>query len=276
MDKKIIISIVLFTFVILGGGIFFISSSSPAALTASANANFTVDTKTYDFGTVALNGAKVTKTYTIKNSGTEDLKITNVKTSCGCTTATVTIDGVKSPAFGMHTESNWVGTASPGKTAEITAVFDQAFHGPQGAGEITRVVSFATNDPQNPKVELMMSGTVVADNELKKEVIITPATQDLGTVIYGDIAKTTFTLANNTVTPLQVTKVTTSCSCTTARLDKEELVSGEKTTLNVSFNPAIHKDDTDLGQLTRTIYIETDNKNFPKLQASFDANVIKQ
>jgi len=277
MDKKIIISLALITLFILGGGIFFISKSSPAVITASANAKLEEDTKMYDFGTVALNGAKVTKTYVIKNSGTEALKITNVKTSCGCTNATVIIDGQESPSFGMHTpQSNWVGIVSPGKTAEVKAVFDQAFHGAQGTGDITRVISFDTNDASNTKVELMMSGKVVADNELKKEVILTPATQDLGTIIYGDIAKTTFSLTNNTNTPLKVTRVTTSCSCTTANLDKEELAAGESTKVNVSFNPAVHKDDTDLGELTRTIYIETDSKEFPKLQASFDANVIKK
>lgn len=37
-----------------------------------------------------------------------------------------------------------------------------------------------------------------------------------------------------------------------------------------------HEDDTDLGQLTRTIYIETDNKDSSKLQVSFNVNVIKK
>lgn len=277
MDKKLIIGVSLITLLALGAGIFFISKSSSAVMTASASAKMEADPKNYDFGIVPINGPKISKTYTVKNSGTEPLKITNVKTSCGCTTATVTIDSQESPAFGMHTpQSRWIGVVNPGKSAEIKAIFDQAFHGPQGTGDITRVISFETNDVKNPTVELIMNGKVVADNELKKEVTITPKTQALGTVIYGDVVKTTFTLANNTNQPMKVTRVTTSCSCTTAKLGKKELVPGEKTTVHVSFNPAIHKDDTDLGELTRTIYIETDSKEFPKMQAEITANVIKK
>jgi hypothetical protein len=46
--------------------------------------------------------------------------------------------------------------------------------------------------------------------------------------------------------------------------------------ISVSFDPAVHKDDTDLGELTRTIYIDTDNPNFPKLTSTITANVIKE
>ena len=48
------------------------------------------------------------------------------------------------------------------------------------------------------------------------------------------------------------------------------------TEIDVTFDPAVHKDDTDLGELTRTIYIETDNLNFPKVTAEIKAIVIKK
>jgi hypothetical protein len=50
----------------------------------------------------------------------------------------------------------------------------------------------------------------------------------------------------------------------------------ESTTVNVSFDPAVHKDDTDLGELTRTIYVETDNPNYSDLETIITANVIKK
>ena len=43
----------------------------------------------------------------------------------------------------------------------------------------------------------------------------------------------------------------------------------------VSFDPAIHKDDSDLGDVTRSIYIDTDQKLFARIEASIHANVIK-
>ena len=46
--------------------------------------------------------------------------------------------------------------------------------------------------------------------------------------------------------------------------------------MTVSFDPAVHKDDSDLGEVTKTIFIETDNINFSKLEAQITAKVIKK
>ncbi len=72
-----------------------------------------------------------------------------------------------------------------------------------------------------------------------------------------------------------VTRVSTSCGCTSAEVEKNSLAPYESTKVKVSFDPAVHKDDTDLGKLTRTIYIETDNINYPSLEVTITANVIK-
>ncbi|MCR4263466.1 MAG: DUF1573 domain-containing protein [Candidatus Roizmanbacteria bacterium] len=106
-------------------------------------------------------------------------------------------------------------------------------------------------------------------------IAITPETQDLGTVIYGDIAKTEFTLTNFTPDPVKIVNVSTSCGCTSAEVEKTTLTPYESTKVNVSFDPAVHKDDTDLGDLTRTIYIETDNGSFQKITAEITAMVVK-
>ncbi len=120
-----------------------------------------------------------------------------------------------------------------------------------------------------------LDGGVNAYKEHNNEVVITPDNHNLGTVIYGDVPTTTFTLTNFTPLPLKITRVSTSCGCTSAKVSKKELNTYESTTVNVSFNPAVHKDDTDLGELTRTIYVNTDNPNFPKLTSTITANVVK-
>jgi len=107
-------------------------------------------------------------------------------------------------------------------------------------------------------------------------VNISPATQDLGIVIYGDVATTEFTLTNSTPKTLNITRVSTSCGCTSAEVERKTIKPYESTTVSVSFDPAVHKDDTDLGELTRTIYIDTDNPNFPKVTSTITANVIKK
>jgi len=107
-------------------------------------------------------------------------------------------------------------------------------------------------------------------------VIITPPSQNLGKVIYGDVATTTFTLMNSTSRSLKITRVSTSCGCTKAEVEKKDLGVNETTVVRVSFDPAVHKDDTDIGEVTRSIYISTDDPDFPQLTSTITANVIKE
>ena len=86
-----------------------------------------------------------------------------MKTSCMCTQAKIVINGVSSPAFGMHGSSEWKGTIKPKEIAEVRAVFDPLFHGPDAVGPVTRFVSFDTNDVKNPTVELKLTGNVVKE-----------------------------------------------------------------------------------------------------------------
>jgi rhodanese-related sulfurtransferase len=115
-----------------------------------------------------------------------------------------------------------------------------------------------------------------AYKENRNEVAMTPDNQDLGTVIYGDVPIATFTLTNFTPLPLKITRVSTSCGCTSAEVEVKELGAYESTSVNVSFNPAIHGDDSDLGKLTRTIYVGTDNPSFPRVTSTITAMVTKK
>lgn len=121
-----------------------------------------------------------------------------------------------------------------------------------------------------------LRGGTNAYKESNVSVSLNPNTIPLGTVIYGDVATTTFTLTNYTPLPTKITRVSTSCGCTKASVEKEELGAYESTQVIVTFDPAVHKDDTDLGDLTRTIYISTDNPNFPDLESTITATVIKE
>lgn len=121
-----------------------------------------------------------------------------------------------------------------------------------------------------------LDGGINAYKEHNNEVVIKPNNRDLGTVIYGDVPTTTFTLTNFTPLPLKITRVSTSCGCTSAEVSEKELGAYESTTVEVSFDPAVHKDDSDLGKLTRTIYVDTDNPNFPQLTSTITAMVVKK
>lgn len=162
-DKKFIIIFAVFTLVILFSGITIISNStSTPRITASENAKAeTQDPTSFDFGNIAYSGSKATKIFTIKNTGSDTLRLFNVKTSCHCTKAHITINGKDSPDFGMSGVSTWVGEVPSGKEAKLTVVFDQSFHGPAGVGPITRFVSVETNDKGNLKITFTLTGTVL-------------------------------------------------------------------------------------------------------------------
>ena len=164
-DKKIIIGFIVLTILILGGGIFVLSSTSatPAKITASQNAKVEILEKTFDWGNIPYSGEKVTKTFTIKNSGTDILQLSGIKTSCTCTKAQISVDGKTSPYFSMHSTSSWVGEIPPGKEAQLLVIFDQTFHGTTGVGPIERLVSMETNDTQNPSLEFSLKGVVIKD-----------------------------------------------------------------------------------------------------------------
>ena len=119
-------------------------------------------------------------------------------------------------------------------------------------------------------------GGINAYTESHYGVYISPITKDLGLVTYGDIAKTSFKLINNTKDKIKITKVTTSCTCTSAVINRKEVDSYGEAELLVSFDPAVHKDDTDLGDIIKTIYIDTSSTNYSKIQASITANVVRK
>jgi len=118
-------------------------------------------------------------------------------------------------------------------------------------------------------------GGVKAWREVHHEVSLTPKAKDLGEVVYGQVVETEFLLTNNTSEDLIIKRVTGSCSCTQPSVEQTEVAAYESIKVKVKFDPAVHKDDSDLGEVTRTIFIETDNINFSKLEAQIIAKVIK-
>ncbi|MDO8498920.1 MAG: DUF1573 domain-containing protein [bacterium] len=163
-EKKVIIGFAIATLLVLGGGIFFLSNSaSSGKVEVSQNAKASVDQTTSDYGNIPMYKGNVTKTFTIKNTGTDVLKLTNIKTSCHCTKAQVKVEAGGSPFFGMDTVSSWVGEVAPGKEAYLDIIFDPAYHGPQGVGPINRFVTVETNDPGNKTLNFTVTGTVVKD-----------------------------------------------------------------------------------------------------------------
>jgi hypothetical protein len=94
----------------------------------------------YDFGRIPKE-PDVAHVFAVQNTGTADLQIRNLVTSCGCTVAELLSSAIP-----------------PGQRADLTVTFDPDFHETQG--EVVRLVWFATNDPTQPWVELRITADV--------------------------------------------------------------------------------------------------------------------
>lgn len=94
----------------------------------------------HDFGRVYARW-EVSHIFAVQNVGTADLVISNLVTSCGCTTAELSSSIIP-----------------PGHGADLTVTFDADYHPIRG--EVTRLVWFATNDPAQPWVEVRITADV--------------------------------------------------------------------------------------------------------------------
>lgn len=118
---------------------------APATLVPAGNVGTLVaETATYDFGAIPINGGLVSRRYVVRNTGVEPLTISNMYTSCMCTTATMRMGSQTWGPFGMPGHGIGGGrmgaTLAPGGSAEVEAVFDPAAHGPAGVGPVSRAI----------------------------------------------------------------------------------------------------------------------------------------
>lgn len=164
--NKLLVGIGLATVLFLVGAVFLLSktSSQKADLAKIIGAKIETPETSFDFKDIPYGGGNAVHEFKVKNAGDKNLQIANLATSCACSKTYFKSAKGESQKFsmkGMSAPSDWTGVLSPGEEGQVVAIFDPTYHGPQGVGPISRVVSFETNDPDHPYVELNFSGTVV-------------------------------------------------------------------------------------------------------------------
>lgn len=110
-----------------------------------------------DLGKMEIKDEK-TATFLLKNAGTKPLQLFNISSSCNCTFGKVTIEGVTSPEFNMHSKSPWVGTIEPGKEALLSVIYRPSLMPVKGP--VTRQVLVRTNDPENGQLTFTVKALV--------------------------------------------------------------------------------------------------------------------
>lgn len=168
-DIKILVGVLVFSlFLIVGFAVWQGGKESPAKeVTATASVDIKdleVTPASYDVGTIKMKDGNVVKTYEVKNTSTETMKLQRIATSCMCTKAKIKIADKETRGFGME----GMGDKNPpvnlelpaGQTATVTAIFDPAAHGPKGVGSFDRTVFLYFNNPSGTK-ELKFNGNIV-------------------------------------------------------------------------------------------------------------------
>jgi hypothetical protein len=93
---------------------------------------------------------------------------------------------------------------------------------------------------------------------------------------FGEIPSTgpvsqTFQVRNAGQGTLEITGVSTSCGCTTARVDKERLGPGEATDLTVTYDPQAHGGQT--GRFMRVVYVRSNDPETPEASLTIRVTV---
>lgn len=116
---------------------------------------------------------------------------------------------------------------------------------------------------------------------------------DFGTIsMAAGKVRNSFAVRNDGTEPVSITKITTSCMCTVARLKtgertfgpfgmqghgivpsvREEIAPGDAADIEVEFDPAAHG-PSGTGKIRRVVSVETNSQTKPKIEFSFAADV---
>jgi hypothetical protein len=141
-----------------------------------------------------------------KNDGDADLKISNVATSCGCSTALATADIVK-----------------PGETGIINFTFNGS-----GFGVVSKTVTLSTNESAEGTIHyIQMSMNMVDPVTLSPVSIMT-------TGKVGDEVKQVVTLTNNFDKEIVINEVTSNSPAVKGTTDKTTVNIGEGAQINIA------------------------------------------
>lgn len=168
MFKPILYFIVLFA--VAGGILFWIgkpkgnnmSGEQLVAITRTNGSVLTAEETFFDFGNISMAAGVVAHDFKIQNSGSSEILIDQIYTSCMCTSASLIKGDEKKGPFGMpgHGFVPKVGSKLGAREEAVIKVeFDPTAHGPAGVGPVDRAVYIFQKDTEKP-VELKFKALV--------------------------------------------------------------------------------------------------------------------
>lgn len=199
------------------------------------------DAAIYDFGEVK-NGEIIKHRFKIQNEGDQNLKILEVKPSCGCTTA-----------------GDWPKVLGPGESGFIPIQLKTD----RFRGNLTKTVRVRTNDPKKPTSVLQIKGTVWTPIQIDPEYAAFSRLKSIDAE-----ASKVIKISNHTGQPLKILEVESSNPKFGYEL--REIKEGNLFELEIKTAPPL------VYGLNRSYFkLKTNSQDSPTLSITAHANVAK-
>jgi hypothetical protein len=230
--KNKIIIILISIVVIVGAFLIFYNTQNKS----SRPPTISISEEEWDFEKIKEDERPV-HIFVINNIGKEELIISRVQASCGCTATMLSSDNIQ-----------------PGKSAELKVTFNPTGYN----GLIKKDIYIESNDPQLPKAKV----TIIADVEPipSPQAFFSDSQWDLGLFSQGDLPTFTFIIENKGELDLIIDKIDAS---EYIQYDTEmplTLLPGEKQEIIFTYNSSQHE----LGEVRESARIYS---NDPKRNA---------
>jgi hypothetical protein len=107
------------------------------------------------------------------------------------------------------------------------------------------------------------------------KIKVIPETYNFGNIPPEKVSHT-FSVENIGESTLEIFKVSTSCGCTTASIDRRMIEPGESAKMVVNFDPTLHRSSKkrEVAQTKRTIYIRSNDPEIPEKTIYITATVV--
>lgn len=207
------------------------------ALTLTAQPAIRLNASAINLGPI-YHGEIKTIPLIVKNTGTESLRILGVETSCGCTSAKKSVDAI-----------------APGSSDTITVSFNSLGF----SGDITKIVSIHSTDPNQQKVETRLSGTVISLLESVPPMQVI----NFGGSAVGTAASVSLQFRNTTTDPITIRGISSADLSVKSSFASGVVAPNDSVTILFSYTPPSRT------FVENYFYIETTDPRQPRIPFRF-------
>lgn len=170
-------------------------------------------------------------------------------------------------------------------TIIVIALFSFTLGGYMGAGYMgsgmtpwnDHMGGYAQSDREHMMGEHMLENSGNDQNKINYNKPIAEthnSTHDFGKIKKSDgVISTTFEIENHGKESLVIGKISTSCACTSAKIDKKTLGFNEEAILTVYFDPNFHKESS--GEFVRSVFVPTNDPDLTEMQFDIAVEIVE-